>query len=63
MSHVMNTEQSNREGGVSWSRKEELWRELREIEDLVDRVALRIGDALFGARTSEKIFGPHPSQF
>jgi hypothetical protein len=43
--------------------KDRLWRQIGEIEDLFDRVALRLGDAIFGREGSEWLFGPHPSAF
>jgi len=39
---------------------EKFWRGAADLEDRIDRVALRLGDALFGPRRSERIFGPHP---
>ena len=44
---------------VTW--KEEIWRQCAELEDWIDRVALRLGDALLGPRRSERLFGPHPA--
>jgi hypothetical protein len=31
------------------------------FEDWIDRMALRLGDVLLGAKWSEKLFGPHPA--
>lgn len=47
---------------VAWGWKEELWRYATELEDWLDDMALRLGDAIFGEETSEKIFGPHPDR-
>jgi hypothetical protein len=45
---------------TSWGWKETLWRQASELENWIDDMALRLGDALFGVRRSEKLFGPHP---
>lgn len=48
------------DSGMSTDWKMKLREKAEELEDWIDRTALRIGDALFGEATSEKIFGPHP---
>jgi hypothetical protein len=47
----------------AWTWRRELWWKLAGLEDLIDRLALRLGDALLGERRSDKLFGPHPSAF
>jgi hypothetical protein len=51
--------------GPTWrryvrSRTRELWRLAGALENWIDRMALRLGDAILGKTRSEKIFGPHP---
>ena len=57
----MDREQS-RERASAWTWKEELGRRAASFEDWIDRMALRLGDAIFARETVEKIFGPHPLQ-
>lgn len=56
----MDAKHTERDVGVSWGWRESLQRRLDEFEDVIDRMALRLGDAIFGERISEKLFGPHP---
>ena len=51
-----------RDVGVSWGWRQVLGQKLAAMEDWIDRMALRLGDAIFGERISEKLFGPHPSR-
>ena len=39
--------------------QEEVWQWVCDTEDFIDRMALRLGDAILGAERSERIFGPH----
>lgn len=45
-------------GETTWQR--DLWQWVCDIEDAIDRMALRLGDAILGAERCERIFGPHP---
>ena len=58
----MKTDQPKPDTAVSWGWKEQLWQWCTAIEDRVDRMALRLGDAILGAQRAEKIFGPHPAR-
>jgi hypothetical protein len=58
MSLGMATRESEREPGErTW--QDELWQWIQSTEDLIDRMALRLGDAILGAERCERIFGPH----
>ena len=58
----MEAKHTERDVGVSWGWRQSFERRLEDFEDVVDRMALRLGDAIFGERISEKLFGPHPSR-
>ena len=58
----MEAKRTERDVGVSWGFREAVQQYLRDAEDWIDRMALRLGDAIFGERISEKLFGPHPSR-
>jgi len=58
----MEAKRAERDVGVSWGWRQVLQRRLTDAEDWIDRMALRLGDAIFGERISEKLFGPHPSR-
>ncbi len=58
----MEAKHMERDAGVSWGWRQALGQKLAAMEDWIDRMALRLGDAIFGERISEKLFGPHPSR-
>ena len=58
----MKAKRTERDVGVSWGFWQALERQLEDAENWIDRMALRLGDAIFGERISEKLFGPHPTR-
>jgi hypothetical protein len=55
--HTNKREPASGELASSWAEK--LWHRAVALEDWIDRMALRLGDAILGEERSEKIFGPH----
>jgi hypothetical protein len=52
-------EEAENRADSTWQTR--LWQWVCDVEDAIDRMALRLGDAIFGAERCERIFGPHPA--
>ena len=51
-----------RDVGVSWGFRDAFERYLSDAAYWMSEGPSRLGDAIFGERISEKLFGPHPSR-